>query len=358
MGLKLLHSADWHLGSAFSAFSGAQRTALRRAQESLPSRIGQIVREEAVDLVLLAGDLFDGDPAPCWVELLRGALEQYGVPVFIAPGNHDPAGPGSPWNQVNWPENVHVFTEPVMEGVAVPGLDCRVYGAAFLGADADAMLAGFRAEGPETVKLGVLHGDPTQSTSPYCPITAQQIADSGLDYLALGHIHKPDRLVSGGTLCAWPGNPMGRGFDELGERGVLIVTVDGGCEARFLGLDTPRFYDWECEVGDDPSAALGAMLPAVGNLDFYRIALTGESTGVDLAALAEEFSRFPNLTLRDRTVMPLDLWANAGEDTLEGVYFHLLRQAMEGKDEETCRRIRLAAKISRQLLEGREVKLP
>ena len=100
------------------------------------------------------------------------------------------------------------------------------------------------------------------------------------------------------------------------------------------------------------------MLPAVGNLDFYRIALTGESTGVDLAALAEEFSRFPNLTLRDRTVMPLDLWANAGEDTLEGVYFHLLRQAMEGKDEETCRRIRLAAKISRQLLEGREVKLP
>ena len=356
--IRFLHSADWHLDSPIQGRTEAQTALLKQALLRIPQQVAQAAKAENCDLMLLSGDLFDGRATPESIRAVADALEEAGMPVFISPGNHDYCSPESPWRTFRWPENVHVFTEPVMEGVAVPGLDCRVYGAAFLGADADAMLAGFRAEGPETVKLGVLHGDPTQSTSPYCPITAQQIADSGLDYLALGHIHKPDRLVSGGTLCAWPGNPMGRGFDELGERGVLIVTVDGGCEARFLGLDTPRFYDWECEAGDDPSAALGAMLPAVGPLDFYRIALTGESTGVDLAALAEEFSRFPNLTLRDRTVMPLDLWANAGEDTLEGVYFHLLRQAMEGKDEETCRRIRLAAKISRQLLEGREVKLP
>ena len=55
---------------------------------------------------------------------------------------------------------------------------------------------------------------------------------------------------------------------------------------------------------------------------------------------------------------PVDLWANAGEDTLEGIYFNLLRQAMEGQDEETCRKIALAARISRQLLLGQEVKLP
>ena len=356
--MKLLHSADWHLGAPLLLRDPEQAQRLRHAQMELPATIGGLCREHDCQLLLLSGDLFDGTCSRDVVQTVKQALEDVRIPVFISPGNHDCVTDQSPWKTELWPSNVHIFLRPEITSVALPELDCRVYGAAFLGADADAMLAGFRAEGPETVKLGVLHGDPTQSTSPYCPITAQQIADSGLDYLALGHIHKPDRLVSGGTLCAWPGNPMGRGFDELGERGVLIVTVDGGCEARFLGLDTPRFYDWECEVGDDPSAALGAMLPAVGNLDFYRIALTGESTGVDLAALAEEFSRFPNLTLRDRTVMPLDLWANAGEDTLEGVYFHLLRQAMEGKDEETCRRIRLAAKISRQLLEGREVKLP
>lgn len=356
--IKILHSADWHLDSPIQGRTEAQTALLKQALLRIPRQVAQAAKAEKCDLMLLSGDLFDGKATPESIQAAADALEEAGIPVFISPGNHDYCSPESPWLTFRWPENVHVFTMPAMESIALPDLDCRVYGAAFLGTDADAMLEGFRAEGPEKVKLGVLHGDPTQATSPYCPITAQQIADSGLDYLALGHIHKPDRLVSGKTLCAWPGNPMGRGFDELGERGVLIVTVENGCEARFLGLDTPRFYDWECEVGSDPSAALAAMLPAMGNRDFYRIALTGESAGVDLNALAEELSRFPNLTLRDRTVTPLDLWANAGEDTLEGVYFRLLQQAMEGQDEETCRRILLAAKISRQLLEGREVKLP
>ena len=74
--------------------------------------------------------------------------------------------------------------------------------------------------------------------------------------------------------------------------------------------------------------------------------------------MQKEFSRFPNLELRDRTVPPIDLWASVDSDTLEGVYFRLLRDSMEGQDEETCARIRLAAKLSRQLLDGREVKLP
>lgn len=356
--IKLLHSADWHLDSPIQGRSPEQTALLKQALLRLPHQVAEAARAEGCDLMLLSGDLFDG---PCSLESLQAvadALEEAAMPVFIAPGNHDYCGPDSPWQSFRWPENVHIFTTDSVQSVGLPDLDCRVYGAAFTGPNAAGLLSGFRAEGDEAVKLGVFHGDPTQGSSPYCPITAQQIGDSGLDYLALGHIHKRDQLRSGGTLCAWPGNPMGRGFDELGERGVLIATVDDACRARFLALDTPRFYDWEREAGQDPSAALGTMLPALGNLNFYRITLTGESEGVDLAALAEEFSRFPNLLLRDRTVPPIDLWASAGEDTLEGAYFRLLQEAMEGQDEQTCRRILLAAKISRQLLEGREVKLP
>ena len=103
---------------------------------------------------------------------------------------------------------------------------------------------------------------------------------------------------------------------------------------------------------------MAQLLPAAGNDDFYRISLTGESEPLDTDALSAGFSRFPNLLLRDRTTPPIELWANTDADTLEGVYFRMLQSAMEGKDEETCRQIRLAAKLSRQLLEGREVKLP
>ena len=100
------------------------------------------------------------------------------------------------------------------------------------------------------------------------------------------------------------------------------------------------------------------MLPAVANEDFYRITLTGEAESVDLEALQAEFAAFPNLILRDQTVRPVDIWAGAGEDSFEGVYFGMLRDALEKAEDEDKDTILLAAKLSRQLLEGQEVKLP
>ena len=67
---------------------------------------------------------------------------------------------------------------------------------------------------------------------------------------------------------------------------------------------------------------------------------------------------YSHLELRDETVPETDLWGTAGDDTLEGIYFGMLREAMDGKDEAQQRVIRLAAQISRQILDGQEVKLP
>lgn len=355
--IKILHSADWHLDSPLQGRTPEQTDLLKQALLQLPKKITAAARAEGCQLMLLSGDLFDGPASPESLAALRCALEDVQIPVFIAPGNHDFVSLRSPWLQERWPSNVHIFTEPVIRGVDVPHLGCRVYGAAFTSMDAPAMLEGFRAE-ENVLSLGVLHGDPTQATSDYCPITAEQLRTSGLAYLALGHIHKGDQLRAGETLCAWPGCPMGRGYDEQGTKGVLIVTVDTTATARFLPLDTPRFYDLSCPVEQDARAALSRLLPAAGGRDFYRITLTGACPTPDLDTLSQAFAQFPNLTLRDSTVPPVDLWANMGNDTLEGVYFSLLHDAMEGEDEKTCELIHLAAKLSRQLLEGREVQLP
>ena len=173
--------------------------------------------------------------------------------------------------------------------------------------------------------------------------------------VALGHIHKGDSFQEGKTLCAWPGCPMGRGYDEVGQKGVLIVTLEEIAEARFVPLDMPRFYDLTTPAGEDAAAALAALLPPVGSEDFYRITLTGPSEAVDTAALCARYDRFPNLELRDKTVPPMDVWGSAGEDTFEGLYFKLLQEQMEGQDEKTVRQIMLAARISRALLSGQEV---
>ena len=355
--IKILHSADWHLDSPIQGRTPEQTALLKQQLLQLPQKITAIAKAEGCRLMLLAGDIFDGSASAESIAAVKTALEDVQIPVFIAPGNHDFVSLQSPWLTEQWPANVHIFTEPVIQSVDLPALNCRVYGAGFTSMDAPALLDGFRAE-EGVLSLGVLHGDPTQTASPYCPITGEQLRACGLTYLALGHIHKGDQLRPGSTLCAWPGCPMGRGYDEQGEKGVLVVTVEDAASARFIPLDTPRFYDLACPVDGDAQAALSRLLPAAGGQDFYRITLTGECSAPDLGALAQAFSHFPNLTLRDSTVPPPDLWASMGTDSLEGVYFSLLHDALEGADEENCRQIQLAARISRQLLEGREVQLP
>jgi DNA repair exonuclease SbcCD nuclease subunit len=347
--IKILHSADWHLGSPL-----LQKASLKTALMGVPEQIAALCKQENCDMMLLSGDLFDGIPSADTVQAVRNALEGASVPVFISPGNHDFVSPGSPWLTESWPENVHIFTHPVMEAVDVPHLNCCVYGAGFLSMDCPGLLEDFSPTHTEKYAVGVLHGDPTQLSSPYCPITSEQVSQSKLHYLALGHIHKGDSFHAGSTLCAWPGCPMGRGYDETGEKGVLIVTVDETANARFVPLNVPKFFDLAVDV----NTSLDTVLPPLGNEDYYRITLVGTGEKPNLEALQQGYSRFPNLVLRDRSSLPVDIWSSAGEDTLEGKYFQLLRNALEQADENTQRKLHIAAEISRKLLDGQEVVLP
>ena len=133
---KFIHAADFHLDSAFGALTARQAAQRRTESRELADRLADYVNCHGVELVLLAGDLFDSaDPFRETGERLAAALGRMRAAVFAAPGNHDWYGPGSPWRTISWPENVHVFTRPVMETVEVPGLGVTVSGAAFTGPD-------------------------------------------------------------------------------------------------------------------------------------------------------------------------------------------------------------------------------
>jgi len=351
MGLKILHSADWHMDAAFGSFTDVQRDFLRREQLKLPGKIAEICRRENCGLVLLAGDIFDGIPTREGIEAVKRGLEACAVPVYITPGNHDFYEVGSVWMEESWPDNVMIFTGS-LKTVSLPDLDCRIYGAGYRSMDCDSLLEGFRAEGRENYQIAVLHGDPVTSQSPYCAVTTGQVRDSGLHYLALGHIHKAGMFRAGETLCAWPGCPMGRGWDETEQKGVYLVSLGEKTEAEFIPLDVPKFYDLEADVSDGAEDALAEKLPAAESRDFFRMTLTGQGC-VDLNALHRQYAHLPNLMLLDRTVPPEDLWGDVERDTFRGAYFRLLQQ----RAQEDPRAV-LAAEISRKILSGREVKLP
>lgn len=346
--MKILCSADWHLDAPMTASDEA----LRQELLAVPGKIAELCRKENCDLVLLSGDLFDGAYTQRSLQALKNALSDMAVPVFISPGNHDFVSAQSPWLREHFPSNVHIFTQPRLTPVHTLGI--TVWGAGYTSMDCEPLLEGF--DPGEGTHICVLHGDPTVATSPYCPISRKQVEHSGLALLALGHIHKAGQFTAGDTLCLWPGCPMGKGYDEEGEKGAYIVTLGDRAQERFVALDTPRFFDLSADAGDDPRTALERLLPAAGSSDYYRITLTGPSAPMDTAELQAAFPQLPHLRLRDRTTAPLDIWGNAGEDTFEGMYFGLLREELEQADDKET--VLLAAKISRQLLSGEEVRLP
>ena len=353
--LKIIHAADFHLDSPFSGLRPEDAAKRRSEQRLLLRDLTELVRKEQADLVLLSGDLMD-----CalvyreTVQALSRALEEMACPVFISPGNHDPNTADSLWRTRNWPENVHIFSDTV-EKYELPGKNCVVYGWGFPAEHVDrSPLEGFLVnEGRDTVKLMCLHAD-LAPNSPYAPITEHQIAASGLTYLALGHIHAPSGLrTAGSTFYAYPGCLEGRGFDETGERGALVVTAaPGQVESRFVPLCRHRYDAVSVDVtGKDPIAAVAAALRA----DSYacRVTLTGESEGVDTAALTAALAgKCTALRITDNTRLPLKLWARRSEDNLTSLTMDaLFRRLQADPDNET---LRLAARFALAALEGGE----
>ena len=340
--LKFIHAADFHLDSAFGALTARQAADRRQESRELAFRLAGYANSHGVSLVLLAGDLFDSTGAFRETgEQLAQALGKMQARIFIAPGNHDWYGPGSPWLTVKWPENVHIFQTPEMTAVELPGL--TVHGAAFTGPEqAESLLAGFSAPEDGRIHIGLLHGEVAES--PYNPIRREEIAASGLHYLALGHVHKrAEPQIWGRTVCAWPGCPEGRGFDELGEKGFYegVLEDSGQVSLRFVPFARRRYEILEVDVtGRSPRAAVEAALPEDTARHLYRILLTGATgaEGVDLPALQEALAdRFYALDLRDHTRIAEDLWARADEDSLRGLFLRRLRLQWDGASTEAER---------------------
>ena len=362
--LNIIHGADFHLDSPFSGLSPERAAQRRGEQRDLLTRLAQLAREKQADLVLLSGDLMDGETVYReTAQALSQALGGIPCPVFLAPGNHDCYSPSSVYATLDWPDNVHIFTTPAVEGVDLPQLNCTVYGRAFCSPhETESPLAGFQAAEDGRLTLACLHGD-TAPGSGYGPISQEEIAASGLDYLALGHVHQYSGLRRAGeTFWAYPGCPEGRGFDELGEKGVLWLEVEKGrTEAEFVPLCRRRYQILSVDLTGqaDPAAAVLAALPPQTGEDIYRLLLTGERglEGLDLGELERELSpRFWGLTLRDHTRAARALWERKGEDTLTGLFLREMEGRCQAEPENEA--VQLAVRFGLAALEhGEDVAL-
>ena len=359
--LKFVHAADLHLDSPFRSLPQEQATLRRKGQRQLLDHLMTLCEEEQADFLLLAGDLFDGQRVyPETVEALCAALGSTAMPVFLSPGNHDYLHAASPYLTAKFPQNVHIFTT---EALSAYELDAAVvYGHGFTASHSQAhLLAGFSAQEDGRFHIGLIHGDLDALQSTYGPVLREDIAASGLDYLALGHVHqRSEPAQAGRTVYAYSGCPEGRGFDECGDCGCYVVTLERSkpVELRFAPLAQYRYFDSTVQGGEDANweSLAAPCFDGMTRQDALRISFTGEVTEnrPDLAALQARFAPLvDSLTLRDATVPAQNLWARMEEDSLTGLFLRELRRRWDEPeaDRET---LTLALRYGMAALERRE----
>ncbi len=348
--IKFIHAADFHLDAPFASLSPELGKQRREEQREALKDFAKAC--EGCDMVLLAGDLFDGSTVYLdTVEALKACFASIAVPIYIAPGNHDPYREDSPYAREDWGENVHIFTKQELERIELPG--CDLYGAAYTEGNWEP-LKDFQVADKGRLNLLLLH-----TGAQYNPITAEQIAQSGLDYLALGHVHAMQIQRQDYTTYAYPGCLMGRGFDECGRKGFLRVRMSKVCcEPEFLPLEGRRYEILEVEAGEDPVEAVLSALPDGSNDHCFRVILKGPCEEPDPGAVEAALKdRCFSSELIDKTYRKGPRWEGIEEDTLRGEIMKELKHRYDNGSEEDKPRILAAADLLRDLLDGREVRL-
>jgi DNA repair exonuclease SbcCD nuclease subunit len=204
-----------------------------------------------------------------------------------------------------------------------------------------------------------LHGE-VEGHGNYGPISRETIARSGLDYLALGHVHRHSQLQKdGNTFWAYPGCPEGRGFDETGEKTVNIITLSKEkCELETRCIAGRRYESIRLDVtGLDPLLAIHTSLPDETMRDIYRITLVGEAEGNhDINRLYNNLDEmFFELQIRDDTRIYRGVWDYAGEDSLRGLFLKKLKAEFDSvKDDKQRNTIEQAARWGLAALDNME----
>jgi DNA repair exonuclease SbcCD nuclease subunit len=263
--IRFVHAADLHLDTPFE---GIGRTAphvaeaLRDASLEAWDALVRLAIDHRALFLLIAGDIYDGASRGVRAQLrfCRGLerLSDHGIRVFIVHGNHDPL---DGWSAIRkWPSGVTVFGSEKVEAVPVE-LDgvrvATVYGVSYPRREVFDNLALRFHRGPEPgLHVGLLHcnvgGHPEHAG--YSPCSFDDLHRTGLDYWALGHVHRHQATYEDRQTIVYPGCLQGRSAracDE-GPKGAVVLEADdtGVRSMEFVPVDRVRYISTEVDVSD------------------------------------------------------------------------------------------------------------
>ena len=359
--VKILHLADLHIGAAVSGLG--TRAESRRAETLITfERIINLAKTSKVDILLIAGDLFNSN------RIERSYIDRVfecfalipEIQIVFAAGNHDPLNLESPFKTRELPDNLHILgTEDSF--VEFPALSTRVWGKSFK----EVYMAGSPRFSlvPDTnfINIMCIHGElKADLNSKYNPLTAEFIENCGMDYVALGHVHKRTEITKiGNTHCAYCGCGEGQGFDELGPKGVYLGEVSkGGCDLQFIPTAKRMHIAENIDISDVLNSTeiadkvLGILRDKYAENyadNLYKITLTGsvdEQTVINLAEIEIRLNEFLYFAkVRNNTQLAIDLEILAQEKSLKGIFVKKMLEKLVNADDEEKQRLTSALQL-------------
>ena len=247
--MRFIHLADVHLGAVPDR---GYPWSARREEEIWDTfrRVITQIQADPVDILLIAGDLFHRQPLHR--ELVEVAYLFSLIPqtrVYLMAGNHDYLSEESFYREIEFPPNVFLFQSEEPERVKDPILPVYIYGLSYEHQEIVKPLydeiVPWVEEGEDEDAMHILlaHGGDEK----HIPLNPRELSRTGFDYVALGHIHKPDMIIPHYVAYSGALEPIDRG--DKGSHGyVLGYTQEGRLRTRFVPFATRSYLDLEIEV--------------------------------------------------------------------------------------------------------------
>ena len=274
--MKFMHIADVHLGAKPDAGKAYSENRGKEIWNSLERAIS-MCEQEGVDVLLVAGDLFHRQP------LLRELKEvnyMFSVltktKVVLIAGNHDYIKKDCYYKSFQWHDNVYPLFGDQMERVVFPELELAVYGFSYYTKEIpERLYDNARAPGKHKYEILLAHGGDEK----HIPIKRSVLAELGYDYIALGHIHKPEVMVENKAVYAGALEPIDK--NDTGKHGLVMGQIsENGATTKMVYCAKREYIHSDIDVDENMTGgalkqAIRAHIEQQGGENLYKITLRG-----------------------------------------------------------------------------------
>lgn len=346
--MKIIHCSDLHLDSKMENNLSREKARERKNEILITfERMIEFAKENDVNIIIIAGDLFDKKTVSVKAKKIvkNVILSNPQIDFIYLKGNHDEAGFIEEDEEI--PTNLKAFnkdswTTYEYDNITISGIEFgktknyEIYNSLFLEKNKTNIVVMHGQEAETDIK------DKTEI------INLKQLKNKNIDYLALGHIHtyKQDKLDNRGVYC-YSGCLEGRGFDECGEKGFVLLNIDDGKIAtEFVPFAYRNLYEVYVDItgainNSDIEEKIKEKIDGISQTSLAKIVLEGEveiGEERDIDYLLKKFEPdFYFLKIEDKPKIKIDYMKYKNDISLKGEFIRLVLEQKDLSEEEKSR---------------------